>query len=203
MFDRETYLVLADRYYELTGGRADKRWSQTTLALKVAELETQQQELADRIAEKKKAGQTAKEMREALIAERGAFDEFEKTYRRSNNDNDYRLARAVGWARRVIEAHEKIAAKLAKRYAENPCDAMGWSMEYFQHAAEYRIALGLKQMFEAGDTVESMAGSVMREVLRKAKSPGRSTSPVSNLLEQEEHSAAAKLAGYLSGDEYF
>jgi len=192
---------LAHRYSELTHRPVDRRWKESTLAAKVAELEEQVRKAAAEEARKERTAQVAEEMRQARIKGRGPWEEFAKLYRR--DDSKGALARAVGWAIRVIEQHEEMTAKLAEEFAKNPLHTMSWGMTYVSHAADYRAALGLKEMFEAGATVEDMLSATMRGMRHKASYPARSTNPMSNLCEQEELRATTKLVGYLEGSEYF
>jgi hypothetical protein len=181
----------------------DRRWKDLTL---IAEIESHRLKVAEqarREAEKEAAAEKARADRDALIKARGDFETYAGTYRRSENDSEYRLSRAVRWAQNAIAQHEKMTADLVKKFAENPANAMSWGGTYFTHAAEYNAAVGVKQMFEDGYTVDAMRAVVMRDVMHKAKYPARSTSPTSNLMEQEELAASTKLLGYLDGSELF
>lgn len=144
------------------------------------------------------SAQKIKLEREKRIKERGSFETFVENFSgRDDQTEEAALARAVRWAIRIIESHEEISSKLARKFAENPGDTMSWGMEYFCHAADYAQAMLLKQLFEEGIGVMDMADYLLQEIKRKASFPKRSTSPAANIYEQEELRATTTLFGYL------
>jgi hypothetical protein len=194
---------LAQRYSELTRQPVDRRWKESTLATKVAEAEEQKARHEAAEAERARKEQIAEQMRQSRIAARGDFADFGKNFRRSEREDYHRLARAVNWAQGVLEKHEEVTADLTERFAKDPAYAMSWGMEYFQHAADYAVAKDLKGMFEHGVDVQSMLNDFNRALRHKASYPSRSTSPTSNLVDQETLRALTKVVGYLDGSEYF
>jgi hypothetical protein len=198
-----TFNELAQRYSELTRQPVDRRWKERTLAAKVAEEEERiaRREAAE--AEKAREEQIAEQMRQSRISARGDFADFGKNFRRSEREDYHRLARAANWAQGVLEKHEEMTADLTERFAKDPAYAMSWGMEYFQHAADYSVAKDLKSMFEHGVSTQSMLADFTRAMRHKSAYPSRSTSPVSNLVDQETLRALTKVVGYLDGSEYF
>lgn len=194
---------LETRYFELTRQRADRRWKPATLAAKVAELEENVRRAAAEKARREKEEAIAEEMRQSRIAARGSFEEFARKNRNSEREDYARLARAVGWAERVMEEHNRLTTKLSEDFASDPLRTMEWGMTYVAHAADYQVANDLKAMFEHGTTVHGMVSTLTRDLRHKASYPARSTNPMSNLCEQEKLRAINKLLGYLDGSEYF
>lgn len=195
--------ALATRYRELTKRSIDGRWTERTLALKVEEAEKAAAEAAEIQAQRQAEAEEAQANTDARIARRGPAEKFAKESRRSEDEGESRLARAVGWALNVVADHEAKSAKFAKDFAENPAYAMQWSGQYFDHAARYQAAREVLNYFENGITTHDLLCVAMREVMMKAGSPQRSTSPTSNLIEQDLLSAWTKVVGYLNGTEFF
>ena len=194
---------LQNTFQAEVSAKLDYRWKESTLVAKIEEARENAAVAAKQKAEREEKERVAEEMRQARIAARGDFATFAKEFRRSERDDYAALARAVGWAQRVLEQHEKTTAEMAEKFAKDPAYAMSWSMGYFEHAANYSVAQDLKRMFEGGATVKGMIDHTNRAVRQKAVYPARSTSPVSNLMEQEQLRAMTKLLGYLDGSEYF
>jgi hypothetical protein len=194
---------LAQRYNELTRQPVDRRWKESTLAAKVAEEEERKARREAEEARKEREAAVAEQMRQSRIAARGDFADFGKNFRRSEREDYQRLARAANWAQGVLEKHEEMTADLTERFTKDPAYAMSWGMEYFQHAADYSVAKDLKSMFEHGVNVQSMLNDFNRALRHKASYPARSSSPVSNLMDQETLRALTKVVGYLDGSEYF
>jgi len=61
----------------------------------------------------------------------------------------------------------------------------------------------VRDYFENGITEAGMLDAARSAMMQKAKYPARSTSPTSNLTEQEELVAWTKVVGYMDGSEYF
>lgn len=176
---------LQDQYKDITGFDADMRWGADTLRTKINDKKDQM--AAAQIAKKEREDAEAKAQkeREDLIIERGPFEDY--------RDKSGRLAYAVGHALMIMKQHEEKTAKFMEKFGENPAYAMSWSGDYFRHAAEFEVAHWLKNAFEAGGSLEDIKTSLVREVLRGAKYPSRSTSAVSNLMEEENLNARARL----------
>lgn len=190
-------------YRDLVGHQPDRRWSVATLQDKIAAHKATLKAQADREAQAEREREAARIEREARIVRRGEWDVFAKTYRNSEDEDDQRYARAARWAQSIIENHEKVATELAEKFASDPAYTMSWGMTYFSHAADYKYALEVKKGFENGATAAGLASYFTRDLLHKAAYPARSTSPTSNLVEQEELRAVTKLVGYLDGTEFF
>jgi len=169
----------------------DYRWSEKTLRDKIIERKEQIESAAES-KRKRIAGDEAKaKIRADLILERGPWAEFADT--RSG-----RLSFAVGHALMIQKQQVKIAAKLADKFSGDPAYTMSWSGEYFTHAAEFQVAMQLQGAFELGATVEQIVSSITSEVLNGARWPARSTSVVSNLMEQEVLAARSRLLSTLN-----
>ena len=198
-----TFTELTARYVELTRQRPDRRWKESTLAAKVAEVEADLAEQARLTAEKEAAKEAARIERETRIEARGPFDEFAAASNRFKDLEEGRLVRVCVWAKSVIDQRELFAAEFAKAFADNPQYAMSWSGKYFQHASELQVAVTVRDYFENGITEAGMLDAARSAMMQKAKYPARSTSPTSNLTEQEELVAWTKVVGYMDGSEYF
>lgn len=92
-------------------------------------------------------------------------------------------------------------ARFQERFAGNPGDALSWGGDAFQAAARRTQQEGLLRFITSDralvmDDVELMElikSYCMDELIRRASSSSRSTSPTSNLMEDETRVAAVKV----------
>ena len=196
------FTTLSARYVELTRSRPDRRWKESTLAAKVAEIEERNaaQAKAQAKREAEMAARTAE--REARAAERGEFETYGTRQRRTDSETDYRLGRLTYWAANVIAEHEATAAQMAESFLKDPMHTMTWGEKYFTAAANYSVAQRVKSMFEYGTPVEEMLESAMLQVMKGARYPASSTSITSNLAETCETTAWSRVAGMLNGSDW-
>lgn len=104
------------------------------------------------------------------------------------------LARAV--ARRLEAMLERAASTLEtfrKRFDENPLYAFDWGGDAAAAAARQHVAMGLKGIMEHQEAggADAALKAAEREVLNLAAAPKHSSSPLSNLVEQERLAAYA------------
>lgn len=121
---------------------------------------------------------------------------------------------------------QALVVKFAEEVVKDPAYKMGWSMDAFSAAARVKVSNELLRWLEPRSEEELAAVNerraqegqppltdavlleianeqVTRNALRLARSPARSTSPVSNLLEQEECRSWAELAEKMDGGGFF
>lgn len=82
-------------------------------------------------------------------------------------------------------AKEKLAV-FATELQSNPIYALTWADKQFTFAAYIGVANDVLPMLEAGSTIDHISSVLGESVLRAARTPARSTSPSSNLMEQEK-----------------
>lgn len=105
------------------------------------------------------------------------------------------------WVKNTIESAQYTIAKFQENLAVNPAYAFEWSDGAFRAAADIKIAHFVQGFLDAevpeGTTdearVEHLRKYATRQVMNGARSPKRSTSPCTNLLEQDELAAWANL----------
>ncbi len=124
-----------------------------------------------------------------------AFASFDNPEIRSLDGEDYAEWCFFLEAVTTLERAEKRLAEWGERLAGNPENAFSWSMEAFDAAADKSVFGQVAYYFERGLSVEEIKELADREVYRGARSPARSTSPVSNLMEQEVVAAYARVTG--------
>lgn len=99
---------------------------------------------------------------------------------------------------------EKASPIYAFKWAESAIEETAKRHELMRLAAWAEHQLG--EVGEGNTTEEAALASILahyqRELLQKATSTGRSTSPLSNLIEDHERAASARVFSWLSG-EYF
>jgi hypothetical protein len=104
------------------------------------------------------------------------------------------LERFQRQADRETAVIEKFKVELDK----DPAYALSWGCEVFAAAAMLRI---LKQLINALEdeqtTTEDIKDHLMGHIMHKSRYPAQSTSPTSNLIEQYELAACARIVGDL------
>jgi hypothetical protein len=99
----------------------------------------------------------------------------------------------------IVERKRKFAReeldKFAANMAKNPAYALEWSGGAFTAAGDYEVCSWILAAVDenAGVGLEKIIKQLERDVLRAARYPSRSTSPTSNLMEQEIARAKAEL----------
>jgi len=88
--------------------------------------------------------------------------------------------------------------KFKQELDKDPAYALSWGCEVFAAAAKLRI---LKQLINALEdeqtTTENIRDHLMGHIMHKSRYPAQSTSPTSNLIEQYELAACARIVGDL------
>lgn len=99
-----------------------------------------------------------------------------------------------------LECAQDSLAKFQAQLQENPVYALSWSQEKFLDAAWVRLATEMLAALgeDKGETAALVAREMQRRVLAAARSPARSSSVTSNLMEQAQAQAAAELLEYVS-----
>jgi hypothetical protein len=149
-------------------------------------------------ADAERAAQLAE--REARKSARGTAEDFAQgVWSKELSREDRMLANAVSHALRGKRRAEDTLADFAAKVEKDPEHALSWSMNAFAAAADRRVCGELLSWFDAGCSFEGMLKHFQDEALRKARSPSRSTSVTSNLLEQETGRAWAEATEWLLG----
>jgi len=180
--------------------RPDGRWSYERLDQELRTHRMRVLEVARQNAEVAQKKAKAEELRQARITERGEFETFVKRHICDDATETVRLVRAIRWASDVLMQHKAITAKFTKDLEDDPVHALSWSLNYFNHAGNYTVAQQLKGLFDGGASVDGMINVLSRDMRNKASYPARSTSPTSNLVEQEHLRALTTVLSYLDGD---
>lgn len=84
--------------------------------------------------------------------------------------------------------------KFATEVAKDPAHALSWSLGVFEKAAELKVLKQIVAALEDGTaTLDNIRSTLTDRVLHRAKYPPQSSSPTSNLIEQYELAACAKI----------
>ncbi len=136
---------------------------------------------------------------ESTIEQRGtdmaAFASFDN---RAAGDPDSDLRKDWNFfhaANRALERADETLAKFAARLTSDPSHAFEWGMDAIAASADKKVFGQIAYYFERGLSVEEIKDLTDKEVYRGARSPARSTSPISNLMEQEIVSAHVRATG--------
>ncbi len=193
--------ALETEYRALMGlrnwAKIDRRWSAKRLAKEIADRKVLIAEQAARKAEQDAAETARKAALDARAAARGTFEEFAgKAYGEHGLDEDEKKLAYI--ARRQVDklapgAWEARVAKFAEELVKHPAHTLQWSHNMFTAAAEYELAKLVKHIVEKGHTYEVLINEISQRVIQGASSPARSTSPTSNLMEQEKVAKMADL----------
>jgi hypothetical protein len=175
-------LDLRNRYHELTGAFADKRWGEKRLTEEVAALEEKEQKRKVKREEEAKKAALAAE-RQALIESRGSLDEFiGRIYVEEDDEDTNKFRHALRKAVRAIDNEKEAIAKFNEDLQKNPVYALEWSKGMFEVAAKAAVAREMISAFELGVTYANWKEWANKEALRRARSTSFSTSPTSNLM---------------------
>ena len=84
--------------------------------------------------------------------------------------------------------------KFAADFAKDPAHALSWGNGAFERAAELKVVKQIIVALEDGTaTLDNIRSTMMDRVLHRSKYPAQSSSPTSNLMEQYELAACAKI----------
>lgn len=86
---------------------------------------------------------------------------------------------------RELERANEVLEQFVKDIQRDPVYALEWGMKAFSAAAKYKVHSQIKYWFENGLSVAEIKEILEQETFRGSRSPARSTSPSSNLMEQE------------------
>jgi len=143
--------------------------------------------------------QTAVEVREANKAHRANWEEWADTARQDVT-GERNLFNTMAWARLKIKSWDAVLKEHTDRLAAHPLDALSWSGDFVQAAANYTAAYHLTELFDMGATQEDMHDEVLRSLLNKSNTAtSRSTSAMSNLTDDAERVAWADVYRRLKG----
>jgi hypothetical protein len=106
------------------------------------------------------------------------------------SEKDYIVRRI----RMDLERAQERIAKFSADIARDAAYALSWSTSVFEAAAEERV---LKQVLRAIDEDQDVMAVLTDSVLCKARYPAQSSSPTSNLIEQYELAALARVLSTL------
>lgn len=186
------------------GVKRFKHHTQSTYYTKVLAAVTTAREAELRAEEQAAAEAAAKAEREARAAERADFDAWKAPIQSNPNHAEYRLLVGVNRAKAGLESWEKEKADFLERFMKTPSYALSWCGSTFEAAADRDICQWLVEGFELGCTVDVLAEEALRSCLRMAKSGNsRSTSTVSNLMDDAMCQAWAKAYERLSGKTFW
>lgn len=182
------------QYRELFGKNPDRRWGEGRLLEEViGERNRRMQQELRKQEEERKAAELAL-TRQARAQRRGTFEEFtDRAYKIEGDDDEKRLAYS---ARRVVGAEEAFKIRIkdfSEKAIKYPSYAMQWSLDLYEMAAHAEMEKLVRYYVEEGRTAAELREALTQTVISGASNPARSTSPTSNLMEQEKLAAAAKL----------
>ena len=176
-------------YEDFTDCPADGRWGIKKLGDEIAAAQLKLQARKAEIKAKEVEKAYKQRAREVRIKRRGPFEEF-GVYR--GRTGSYKFRRMISKAKVAIENYNTQQEKFIDELRENPESAMAWSISMFSSVAKYRVALVVKDYFESGASESDIIEYMNDQVVRMSRWPARSTSPTSNLMEQEKLAAYAE-----------
>lgn len=186
------------------GVKRFKHHSQSTYYTKVlAAVEADRAREID-AALKAQEEQDRKDAMARRAADRADFAAWRATVHSNRDHAEYQLLVAVNRAKAGLDAWEKEKADFLKRFMETPSYALSWCGSTFEAAADRDVSQWVVEGFEMGCTLEVLTDEALRNVLSRAKSGNsRSTSTVSNLMDDATCQAWAKVYERLSGKSFW
>lgn len=107
----------------------------------------------------------------------------------------YALRRALA----TVEAWPNVLADYQSKLAKSPVYTLSWSGQFMEQAADFQVASWLVEGFKVGALLQDLTAEALRETLRAAKGSSRSTSVMSNLVDDCLGQAWAKCYERLTG----
>jgi hypothetical protein len=194
---------LAEQLNQTFAIKRFKHWSQATFIQKVAD-EALRHEKGDQVRAEEEARKEAyKAELAARAAERADVDAWISSRYVNDRTSEYNLAVAVKRAQSILKSFAVAQAEYVERLAKDPVYALSWSGQFCEAAADAKVARWVLDGFEMGCTVEVLADEALRETLRAAKGSSRSTSIMSNLMDDVMGVAWTKTYERLSGKSFW
>jgi len=99
-----------------------------------------------------------------------------------------------------IKACKESAQAFAEKFLKDPAYTLSWGTGAFENAAKLKVydMVYTALTAETPCSIQAVKDTLMDRVLHKSKYPPQSTSPCSNLMEQYELAAYAKLLSDLN-----
>ena len=144
--------------------------------------------------------------RDYRAAERKDFDAWAKLVRsvKESDNEDFQLSITMRWAYNVVDTYGDALAKHIEKLQENALHNLGWSGDFMQHAANEAVAKYVIELFESGVSFYDIRDEFMRAMFDKfTRSVSRSTSVMSNLMDDCERVAYNEVAKRLDGRSYW
>jgi hypothetical protein len=153
--------------------RTARRTRQSTVVQLTPE-ELAAQQTAERAAKKAKELESAK----AALAAPEDYDFFAGRY----------------FAKRMLETAKKTLDDWKAEFEKNPAQAMGWSLQTFEAAADFDVLSKCIRAHENGASDRAILQSLEQDIERYQPRLSGSTSPASNLMETAMAMASHKIA---------
>lgn len=185
---------LEGQYRELFGKNPDRRWSDGRLKQEIDKERVLRMHLKLRKQEEERKAAELVLQRQDRAARRGTFEDFVSRAYKLEGDQDEKILAYV--ARRFSGSTVTFKSRLedfVERALKHPTHALTWSMDLYSAAAKAELEKLVRNYVEEGRTAAELREAITQSVVSGASSPARSTSPTSNLMEQEKLSAAADL----------
>lgn len=193
-----TYEELVREYQRLAGYRTtlDRRWGEKRVRQEVTKLIDRAN--AEKVRKAKQAAEDAAEKAalEAVAATRGEFEAFAATAFADldRSDEEGKLAYVASSILSQRKTATAAIAKFAAEVVESPSYALSWSINQFKYAAQLEVGHRVQRWIEAGVTYTNIKNEVIRQAMQLASNSSRSTSPTSNLMDDELRVAYVEIA---------
>lgn len=197
--DRSQVRAIADQLFQVDG-----RSSKATMIESILSYYERADEANRRAAEMKAENERRIAEFAARAERRAANPDLDFGSIPTDDKDEERAHYAMRTAKSAVDGWaDKLTAHTAK-LAESPVYALGWSGSFIEAAAEYEVAKSLLDAWFAGASVDDMADECLKVTLRLAKEgTSRSTSAMSNLMDDVQRQAWARFYEKLSGRSMF
>jgi hypothetical protein len=181
---------LRNEFFSCFGYEVNHSWSADRIRKEIIRLQAglvaEQQAKEEAAAESGRKAERRAE-RDARIAARGSLEDFAATAWKTVEGRSEDEANMAHLARRSLNAlaqAETELARFAESFAKDPAYALSWGMSAYKAAAAKKVYSEALLAVETGATFAEWTAYSTKEVLRRARSPGRSTSATSNLSDE-------------------
>lgn len=179
-----------------------RHWTQSTYYTKVLEAVTAAREEELRREAREAADRAFHEAQEARALARLDVDAWIHAHK--GDDPEALLGYALRRALASVEAYPAELAKFIDGMQKTPAHTLSWAGSFTETTADFEVSKWLVEGFKCGATLEALTDEALRATLRSAKSASsRSTSIMSNLMDDNTGAAWAKCYERLSGKSFW
>lgn len=193
---------LRNEYERVLGERCDRRFNAQKVCDRILTAYAAEDERRRIDAEREAETARIKAEYLARAEARKDFDAWSLSTRETDDRPERDLGRIMRKTYLVVDGFPEVLKTYQESVALDPHYALRWSGSFIEKVSEHRVAQYLVSMFTAGYTQEEMAREMLTGAMRAGSATSRSTSAMSNLVEDCDRNAYKEAYRLLTGDHW-